>query len=201
MTVWMCSSLSCLAVTGVGLWAVGSQQEQVDLVRPRPGGIDGEVQAAVAEGRRRVDVGGDRPGRRDVHEHGGDADHHHQGRHLEAQDPGEGAPTGVVRQQPHRPRSLAPGSIAWVDLADMTLDAWWIVDTGASGWPKSPHYGDQYERWFRGDVIPQLYHFLNRSIIPTRAVAGLDYLPGGFDVKYGRASSGIVSVTSRGGGG
>lgn len=51
-----------------------------------------------------------------------------------------------------------------------------------------------------GFDIPQLYHFLNRSIIPTRAVAGLEYLPGGFDVKYGRASSGIVSVTSRGGG-
>ena len=51
-----------------------------------------------------------------------------------------------------------------------------------------------------GFDIPQLYHFLNRSIIPTRAVAGLEYLPGGFDVRYGRASSGIVSVTSRGGG-
>ena len=50
-----------------------------------------------------------------------------------------------------------------------------------------------------GFDIPQLYHFLNRSIVPTRAVAGLDYLPGGFDVRYGRASSGIVSVTSRGG--
>jgi len=51
-----------------------------------------------------------------------------------------------------------------------------------------------------GFDIPQLYHFLNRSIIPTRAVAGLEYLPGGFDVRYGRASSGIVNVTSRGGG-
>ncbi|MEZ4368088.1 MAG: TonB-dependent receptor plug domain-containing protein [Kofleriaceae bacterium] len=51
-----------------------------------------------------------------------------------------------------------------------------------------------------GFDIPQLYHFLNRSIIPTEAVAGLDYLPGGFDVRFGRASSGIVSVTSRGGG-
>lgn len=50
-----------------------------------------------------------------------------------------------------------------------------------------------------GFDIPQLYHFLNRSIIPTRAVAGLEYLPGGFDVRYGRASSGIVNVTSRGG--
>jgi outer membrane receptor protein involved in Fe transport len=51
-----------------------------------------------------------------------------------------------------------------------------------------------------GFDIPQLYHFLNRSIIPTRAVEGLEYLPGGFDVRYGRASSGIVSITSRGGG-
>ncbi len=51
-----------------------------------------------------------------------------------------------------------------------------------------------------GFDIPQLYHFLNRSILPTRAVAGLEYLPGGFDVRHGRASSGIVSITSRGGG-
>ncbi|MEZ4398468.1 MAG: TonB-dependent receptor [Kofleriaceae bacterium] len=51
-----------------------------------------------------------------------------------------------------------------------------------------------------GFDIPQLYHLFNRSIIPTRAVAGLEYLPGGFDVRYGRASSGIVSVTSRGAG-
>ena len=50
-----------------------------------------------------------------------------------------------------------------------------------------------------GFDIPQLYHFLNRSIVPTRAVAGLEYQPGGFDVRYGRASTGIVSVTSRGG--
>lgn len=40
------------------------------------------------------------------------------------------------------------------DLADLKRDAWWVVDTGTSGWPKSPHYGDQYERWFRGEMIP-----------------------------------------------
>ncbi len=40
------------------------------------------------------------------------------------------------------------------DLADLRRDAWWIVDTGTSGWPKSPHYGDQYERWQRGEMIP-----------------------------------------------
>lgn len=46
-----------------------------------------------------------------------------------------------------------------IDLSDMALDAWWVVDTGASGWPKSPHYGDQYERWFRGDLIPMWTDF------------------------------------------
>jgi outer membrane receptor protein involved in Fe transport len=50
-----------------------------------------------------------------------------------------------------------------------------------------------------GFEIPLLYHIGLRSIIPTAAIAGLEYLPGGFDVAYGRASSGIVSVTTRGG--
>jgi outer membrane receptor protein involved in Fe transport len=51
-----------------------------------------------------------------------------------------------------------------------------------------------------GFEIPQLYHLFNRSVIPTQAVANLEFQPGGFDVKYGHASSGIISVTSRGGG-
>lgn len=52
-----------------------------------------------------------------------------------------------------------------------------------------------------GFEVPLLYHALaQRSILPTSAIASLDYLPGGFDVSYGRASSGIVSVTTRGGG-
>jgi hypothetical protein len=51
-----------------------------------------------------------------------------------------------------------------------------------------------------GFEIPLLYHIGLRSIIPTQAIAGLEYIPGGFDVAYGRASSGIVSVTTRGGG-
>lgn len=33
-----------------------------------------------------------------------------------------------------------------VDLADIE-HASWIVDTGSSGWPRSPHYGDQHEAW------------------------------------------------------
>jgi hypothetical protein len=50
-----------------------------------------------------------------------------------------------------------------------------------------------------GFEIPILYHIGLRSIIPTPAIAGLEYIPGGFDVAYGRASSGIVAVTTRGG--
>jgi hypothetical protein len=52
-----------------------------------------------------------------------------------------------------------------------------------------------------GFDVPLLYHsLLGRSIIPTVAVESLEYLPGGFDVKYGGASAGLISVTSRGGG-
>lgn len=47
--------------------------------------------------------------------------------------------------------------------------------------------------------IPLLYHIGLRSVIPTAAIAGLDYVPGGFDVSRGRASSGVIAVTTRGG--
>lgn len=43
-----------------------------------------------------------------------------------------------------------------VDLADLA-HGWWIVDTGSSGWPQAPHYGDQYEAWQRGDLVPMLF--------------------------------------------
>src|SRR5262249_26138523 len=39
-----------------------------------------------------------------------------------------------------------------------------------------------------------------RSIVPAEAIDSLDYVPGGFDVAYGRASSGIVQLTTRAGG-
>nr|HEX4318309.1 TonB-dependent receptor [Kofleriaceae bacterium] len=46
--------------------------------------------------------------------------------------------------------------------------------------------------------VPVLYHDIGfRSIVPTEAIDKLDYIPGGFDVAYGRASSGIVSLTTR----
>jgi outer membrane receptor protein involved in Fe transport len=51
-----------------------------------------------------------------------------------------------------------------------------------------------------GFEVPFIYHAVGfRSIMPTEAIAGLDYLPGGFDVSQGRASSGIVGITTRAG--
>ncbi|MCA2977751.1 MAG: penicillin acylase family protein, partial [Myxococcaceae bacterium] len=43
-----------------------------------------------------------------------------------------------------------------VDLADLA-HGFWVVDTGASGWPGALHYGDQYEAWQRGALVPMLF--------------------------------------------
>ncbi len=49
--------------------------------------------------------------------------------------------------------------------------------------------------------IPVLFHNIGfRAVIPAEAINSLDYIPGGFDVAYGRASSGIVALTTRPGG-
>lgn len=49
-----------------------------------------------------------------------------------------------------------------------------------------------------GFEVPILFHNLGfRAVLPAEAIATLDYLPGGFDVSYGRASSGIIAVTTR----
>ena len=46
--------------------------------------------------------------------------------------------------------------------------------------------------------VPTLYHDIGfRSIVPAEAIASLDYIPGGFDVAYGHAASGIVALTTR----
>jgi len=42
-----------------------------------------------------------------------------------------------------------------VDLADIN-HARWVVDTGSSGWPHSPHYGDQSELWKRVESAPMI---------------------------------------------
>ena len=46
--------------------------------------------------------------------------------------------------------------------------------------------------------VPVLFHNVGfRAVIPAETIASLDYIPGGFDVGYGRASSGIVALTTR----
>jgi acyl-homoserine lactone acylase PvdQ len=42
-----------------------------------------------------------------------------------------------------------------VDLADIN-HARWVVDTGSSGWPHSPHYGDQSRLWRRVESAPMI---------------------------------------------
>ena len=43
-----------------------------------------------------------------------------------------------------------------IDLADVN-HAQWVLDTGASGWPGSPHYGDQFKLWKTGQLAPMLF--------------------------------------------
>ncbi|MBX5484863.1 MAG: penicillin acylase family protein [Myxococcaceae bacterium] len=42
-----------------------------------------------------------------------------------------------------------------VDLGDLAHGRW-IIDTGASGWPGSPHYGDQFPLWAVGHLAPMI---------------------------------------------
>jgi len=42
-----------------------------------------------------------------------------------------------------------------MDLADID-HGWWVLDTGESGWPGSPHYRDQFERWAKGRYMPMV---------------------------------------------
>ncbi len=52
-----------------------------------------------------------------------------------------------------------------------------------------------------GFEVPVLFHNIGfRAITPAETIATLDFIPGGFDVAFGRASSGIVNLTTRSGG-
>ncbi len=52
-----------------------------------------------------------------------------------------------------------------------------------------------------GFEVPVLFHNIGfRAITPAETIATLDFIPGGFDVAFGRASSGIVNLTTRNGG-
>ncbi len=42
-----------------------------------------------------------------------------------------------------------------IDLADMDHGQW-LIDTGSSGWPGSPHYGDRHELWKQGQYLPMV---------------------------------------------
>ena len=49
-----------------------------------------------------------------------------------------------------------------------------------------------------GVEVPLLFHFFNlQSILPNEIIGDIVYMPGGFDVDYGRASAGIIEVRSR----
>lgn len=52
-----------------------------------------------------------------------------------------------------------------VDLSDMNKSRW-VIDTGASGWPSSPHHKDQFAKWIKGQTVPM--HFDWREI-PSQA--------------------------------
>jgi hypothetical protein len=70
-----------------------------------------------------------------------------------------------------------------------------LSDAGVAIRGSSPHDSkilvDDFE-------VPMLYHNIGfRSIVPAESIEKLDYIPGGFDVAFGRASSGIVQLTTR----
>jgi hypothetical protein len=49
-----------------------------------------------------------------------------------------------------------------------------------------------------GFEIPILYHFLGvQSVLPSEMIDDVEYLPGAYGPAFGRASAGVVSVTSR----
>lgn len=49
--------------------------------------------------------------------------------------------------------------------------------------------------------VPILFHGIGfRAVTPVETIESLEFIPGGFDVAYGRASSGIVKLTTRRGG-
>jgi outer membrane receptor protein involved in Fe transport len=48
--------------------------------------------------------------------------------------------------------------------------------------------------------VPVIFHNVGfRAIVPTEAIESLDFVPGGFDVAYGHATSGVVLLKTRAG--
>ena len=49
-----------------------------------------------------------------------------------------------------------------------------------------------------GFEVPILFHAIGfRAVLPSESIESLDYIPGGFDVAMGRASSGLIKLTTR----
>jgi penicillin G amidase len=69
---------------------------------------------------------------------------------------------------PHEPFRLVAGPVyrMVIDLAEPARGAW-VVDTGASGWPGAPHYGDQYEVWKRGGLVPMISDWKELARAPS----------------------------------
>lgn len=76
---------------------------------------------------------------------------------------------------PHAPYRVMAGPVhrMLVDAADITRGRW-ILDTGASGWPGSPHYLDQHPLWLRGEYVPMLSDW---KALERRARGRLRLLP------------------------
>jgi len=55
-----------------------------------------------------------------------------------------------------------------IDLADIE-HGHWVIETGASGWPKDPHYGDQYKLWIKGEYLPMLFNWKEIAEASTKA--------------------------------
>lgn len=60
-----------------------------------------------------------------------------------------------------------------VDLADLNAGQW-VIDTGSSGWPGSPHYGDQYPLWKDGKLAPMRYQW---DDVRSHAAASVELRP------------------------
>jgi hypothetical protein len=49
-----------------------------------------------------------------------------------------------------------------------------------------------------GFEVPEVFHNVGlRAVLPAEAIESLDYIPGGFDTSFGRATSGIIKLTTR----
>ena len=74
------------------------------------------------------------------------------------------------------------------------------IPLGLSGVPIRGSSPQDSKILIDGFEVPILFHNIGfRAVLPAETIETLDYLPGGFDVSYGRATSGIVALTTRAG--